>query len=162
MPIIAGGKDKRPAHRPGLAEAWKQKAKHYRWLVQQWERSYERLDETLARVTMERDELEAEAVVERIPVRRLPTPVLNGIEQGRVETGVTVFGDDWPGLFIRGDDCFHLAGQIQIVLDAIQVATDEGEVELDFPTVMAIGSLASLMASLRQTDMRVLRETGSV
>jgi len=27
----------------------------------------------------------------------------------RVETGVVQFGDDWPGLFIRGDDCFRYA-----------------------------------------------------
>lgn len=25
----------------------------------------------------------------------------------RVETGPVQFGDDWPGLFIRGDDCAH-------------------------------------------------------
>ena len=27
----------------------------------------------------------------------------------RVETGVLQFGGDWPGLFIRGDDCFALS-----------------------------------------------------
>ncbi len=26
----------------------------------------------------------------------------------RVETGPVQFGDDWPGTFIRGDDCFGL------------------------------------------------------
>jgi hypothetical protein len=26
----------------------------------------------------------------------------------RVETGPVQFGDDWPGLFIRGDDCLAL------------------------------------------------------
>jgi hypothetical protein len=26
-------------------------------------------------------------------------------EKERVETGALRFGDDWPGLFIRGDDC---------------------------------------------------------
>jgi hypothetical protein len=29
--------------------------------------------------------------------------------QGRVETGDVQFGDDWPGLFIRGDNAFALA-----------------------------------------------------
>lgn len=27
----------------------------------------------------------------------------------RVETGVVQFGDDWPGVFIRGDDCLGYA-----------------------------------------------------
>lgn len=31
-------------------------------------------------------------------IRRLPVPV----EGGRVETGPIQFGDDWPGIFIRG------------------------------------------------------------
>ena len=26
----------------------------------------------------------------------------------RVETGAVKFGNDWPGLFIRGDDAFYL------------------------------------------------------
>ena len=26
----------------------------------------------------------------------------------RVETGAVQFGNDWPGLFIRGDDCLQL------------------------------------------------------
>ena len=37
-------------------------------------------------------------------VRHLPAP----IGPGRVETGSVQFGDDWPGLFIRGDEAFHL------------------------------------------------------
>lgn len=36
-------------------------------------------------------------------VRRLPEV------ENRVETGAVQFGDDWPGLFVRGDDCFALA-----------------------------------------------------
>lgn len=27
-------------------------------------------------------------------------------QEPRVETGAVQFGDDWPGLFIRGDNCF--------------------------------------------------------
>jgi hypothetical protein len=30
-------------------------------------------------------------------------------EGGRVETGPVQFGDDWPGLFIRGDNAFGYA-----------------------------------------------------
>lgn len=34
-------------------------------------------------------------------IRRLPAP---DDGEGRVETGAVKFGDDWPGLFVRGDD----------------------------------------------------------
>lgn len=34
-------------------------------------------------------------------IQKLPAPT----EQSRVETGIVQFGDDWPGVFIRGDNC---------------------------------------------------------
>ena len=36
-------------------------------------------------------------------VQRLPAPP----ETARVETGAVQFGDDWPGLYIRGDNAIH-------------------------------------------------------
>jgi hypothetical protein len=37
-------------------------------------------------------------------------------DKGRVETGPIQFGDeDWPGTFIRGDDCFVLRLALQRV-----------------------------------------------
>ncbi|MCZ6507727.1 MAG: hypothetical protein O7A04_06745 [Acidobacteria bacterium] len=33
--------------------------------------------------------------------RKLADPLV------RVETGVVVFGPDWPGVYIRGDDALH-------------------------------------------------------
>ena len=30
-------------------------------------------------------------------------------QEHRVETGVVQFGDDWPGIFIRGDNAFPMA-----------------------------------------------------
>lgn len=36
---------------------------------------------------------------------------------GRVETGAVQFGDDWPGLFIRGDNAFALAINVQALLE---------------------------------------------
>ena len=38
-------------------------------------------------------------------------------QQTRVETGVVQFGDDWPGIFIRGDICMHYAQVIGLLLD---------------------------------------------
>ena len=33
-------------------------------------------------------------------------------EPNRVETGAVKFGEDWPGLFLRGDDAFALSMEI--------------------------------------------------
>ena len=45
-------------------------------------------------------------------IRTLPV----GPDEERVETGAVKFGDDWPGLFVRGDDAFQLAQAIKDVL----------------------------------------------
>lgn len=45
-------------------------------------------------------------------IRKLPAPDDGA---GRVETGPVQFGDDWPGVFIRGDNAGwygHLLGQV--------------------------------------------------
>jgi hypothetical protein len=37
----------------------------------------------------------------------------------RIETGAVQFGDDWPGLFIRGDEAIILAANIRNLLAAM-------------------------------------------
>jgi hypothetical protein len=37
-------------------------------------------------------------------------------QEERVETGVVKFGDDWPGVFIRGDNAFNYAHALDRVL----------------------------------------------
>lgn len=37
-------------------------------------------------------------------------------EQDRVESGPIMFGDDWPGLFLRGDDCHLYASSLRELL----------------------------------------------
>ncbi len=32
---------------------------------------------------------------------------------GRIRTGAMEFENDWPGLFIRGDDCIALLGELK-------------------------------------------------
>lgn len=49
-------------------------------------------------------------------VRMSPQP---DDDLGRVETGAVQFGDDWPGLFVRGDVAIYLASCIQAVLAAV-------------------------------------------
>jgi hypothetical protein len=43
------------------------------------------------------------------PIQHLPAPP----EGTRVETGPVQFGDDWPGLFVRGDNTFDLMLRIR-------------------------------------------------
>lgn len=47
-------------------------------------------------------------------MRKLPAP-----EGGRVETGAVQFGDDWPGVFIRGDNAFRYAMALQEAMETI-------------------------------------------
>lgn len=39
---------------------------------------------------------------------------------GRVETGVVQFGEDWPGYFIRGDDCMRLRMEMEWLNEKIR------------------------------------------
>lgn len=47
-------------------------------------------------------------------IRKLPAT-----EGGRVETGPVQFGDDWPGVFIRGDNAFAYAMALQEAMETI-------------------------------------------
>lgn len=40
--------------------------------------------------------------------------------KNRVESGAIQFGDDWPGLFLRGDDAAYLSMAIECVLQGMQ------------------------------------------
>jgi len=44
-------------------------------------------------------------------------------QEERIETGAVQFNDDWPGLFIRSDDCLDLANTIS----ALEVMTTEDD-----------------------------------
>jgi hypothetical protein len=38
-------------------------------------------------------------------------------QEQRVETGPVRFGEDWPGLFIRGDNAMNFAYHLETLLD---------------------------------------------
>jgi hypothetical protein len=44
-------------------------------------------------------------------------------QEERVETGVVQFGDDWPGVFIRGDDAFNYANMLKAVLHSTEAGS---------------------------------------
>lgn len=37
----------------------------------------------------------------------------------RIETGPLQFGDDWPGVFFRGDDALFMAGYLALALQHV-------------------------------------------
>jgi len=41
----------------------------------------------------------------------------------RVETGAVEFTDDWPGLFVRGDDCIAMLCAIRVLRSKIDQGT---------------------------------------
>jgi len=49
-------------------------------------------------------------------MRKLP------YQEPRVETGPVRFGEDWPGLFIRGDECLDLKETLQCAIDQMAMA----------------------------------------
>ena len=72
-------------------------------------------------------------------IRKFPIP-----DDERVETGPVQFGDDWPGVFIRGDEaCWigHLLSQICEILKG----------EVDFITRSNIEGFARMLSSCRVT-----------
>jgi hypothetical protein len=44
---------------------------------------------------------------------------LPALPNGRPETGPMQFGDDWPGIFIRGDNALHYAMVLRQVIETM-------------------------------------------
>ena len=75
--------------------------------------------------------------VERI-VRILPS------QNKRVETGKTQFGDDWPGVFIRGDNAARYSFEIYVLLNDIERGKIPSEIQIS-----ALRGLAKLLESAK-------------
>lgn len=56
-------------------------------------------------------------------LRKLPTPS----DGKRVENGPVQFGDDWPGIFLRGDHALFLAGNLHALSEFLKTLDLEGE-----------------------------------
>jgi len=70
-------------------------------------------------------------------VTKLPAPD----NLSRVETGVVQFGDDWPGVFIRGDNAFFYAHALNDVLS------------LNYNDPITVAALDSLMSLLKSSGI---------
>lgn len=64
-------------------------------------------------------------------------------EGQRIETGPIQFGEDWPGLFIRGDNALGVAMNVDAVLS---VLTEEQKLDVFF----AAKSLESLSKTIKE------------
>ncbi len=77
-----------------------------------------------------------------MPVRKFDS------QQERVETGPIQFGDDWPGVFIRGDHALHYSMLLENLLN--------GKIpQEDFISLMVLHGLKEDLASC---DVRILGE----
>lgn len=45
-------------------------------------------------------------------------------QEPRVESGPIQFGDDWPGVWIRGDNALAMAGMLQLALQHLPASAE--------------------------------------
>ena len=69
-------------------------------------------------------------------IRKLPQ------QEQRVETGVVQFGDDWPGVFIRGDNAFGYALHLRYLLE-----------ENDADDMIAVSFVKGLLSLLESSNV---------
>lgn len=67
----------------------------------------------------------------------------------RVESGAIQFGDDWPGLFLRGDESFNIAMNINTVERALAMLEDGAITPKEFRNLCGIPMMT--LTGLKQT-----------
>jgi hypothetical protein len=73
----------------------------------------------------------------------------------RIETGPLILGDDWPGVFIRGDEALGYAHTLRTLLAGAETrATDLSESEIAAWT--RVDQLATLLESCRATPVTAI------
>ena len=75
-------------------------------------------------------------------IKEYPNPNEDG---SRMETGIVRFGDDWAGVFIRGDSAMGMA----IYLNGARKALEAGH-EVDFFTLAGLKSVENLLFSANE------------
>jgi hypothetical protein len=68
----------------------------------------------------------------------------------RIETGPIQFGDDWPGVFIRGDNALYFAEQLRVILSRAN------DYKFD---LIAKATLEALLSDLGSCDIRLLKQS---
>lgn len=70
----------------------------------------------------------------------------------RVETGVTQFGYDWPGVFIRGDSAFGYSYALKHILQQLE---KHRTTPTDVSDVLYVGVVKELIELLTSSDVAV-------
>lgn len=73
---------------------------------------------------------------------RIPSPFSDGEPANRVETGALQINEDWPGVFIRGDNAIYHAMQLRQLLAKLEQTGD-------ITDIFAISSVKSLIDTLQ-------------
>lgn len=68
----------------------------------------------------------------------------------RVETGPVKIGDDWTGVFIRGDEAIHYAFMLEALKDAYVKAEAPSQLQ-DINAQLTLGMADSLIATLKSS-----------
>lgn len=63
----------------------------------------------------------------------------------RIESGSLVFGADWPGLYLRGDDAFNYSVHLEHVLDVLNQ---------DDANTISVHVVRGLLHDLKSVDVR--------
>ena len=80
---------------------------------------------------------------------KIPCPFGSQQHAGRVETGSLQINDDWPGIFIRGDNAFAYVIYLNMAIDALEKMSVEQRESLDIFTIGTLRDLANLLSSSR-------------
>lgn len=71
-------------------------------------------------------------------LQRIPTTA----RDPRPETGPMQFGDDWPGVFIRGDNAFHYMNAAMCAIKEL-----DKDFNANWPAIAGLKNLVSLLDS---------------
>ena len=84
----------------------------------------------------------------RIILKQIPVP--GG--SGQVPTGAIQFENDWPGLFIRGDDAIDMASKIRLLQQRLSDSQD-GLVKLSLGVLDKFADIIDRDVQMRMKDL---------
>jgi hypothetical protein len=80
-------------------------------------------------------------------LEQLPREFSPDVIAGRVETGPLQINEDWPGIFIRGDNAGWYAMQLHILLQSITPMLEADDKFQDHMVLMTVKGLVDLLGS---------------
>lgn len=79
----------------------------------------------------------------KVDLSNLSTQFQRDTDSNRVETGALQFNDDWPGIFVRGDNAAFYAMQLRHVIRYVEQSADH----IDFYALNSAKNLVDLLSS---------------